>query len=204
MSAAIAGMSRLRNTAVRRRNESSTTSPMNSGSLLVRTVEKSSEVAVWPPMRTWRPWLVEAGTTWFCVGVGGWWSRRLAVNRSRRHRRSRRLASRRDLRSGRSDAAHDTAGFRDRCSDGRKGGVLGGIVDLGDELERAVVAGPESLGEQVVGLTGGAAGWVGFRRRRTRGALRRTGSRDREQCGCCGCAQRRPRPEGVGPAGPGG
>ena len=46
ISAAMAGISRLRNTAVSSRNESSTTTPMNSGSLLLSTVEKSSKIAV--------------------------------------------------------------------------------------------------------------------------------------------------------------
>ena len=51
---AIAGTTRLRNTAISSRNDSSTTTPMNSGSLLVRTFEKSSKIAVWPPTSTCR------------------------------------------------------------------------------------------------------------------------------------------------------
>ena len=55
MTAAIAGITRLRNTAVSSRKESSTTTPMNSGSLLESTFEKSAKIAVWPPIRTCRP-----------------------------------------------------------------------------------------------------------------------------------------------------
>ncbi len=46
IAAAIAGISRLRKTAVSSRNESRTTTPMKSGSLLLSTVEKSSKIAV--------------------------------------------------------------------------------------------------------------------------------------------------------------
>ena len=55
ISAAIVGITRLRNTTVRSRNDSSTTTPMNSGSLLASTCEKSSKIAVWPPTSTWMP-----------------------------------------------------------------------------------------------------------------------------------------------------
>ena len=55
ITAAIAGISRLRNTAVSSRKESSTTTPMNSGSFLLSTLEKSAKIAVWPPIRTCTP-----------------------------------------------------------------------------------------------------------------------------------------------------
>src|ERR1700676_4517684 len=74
ISAATAGIRRLRKTAVSRRNESSTTIATKRGSLLLSTPAKSSEVAVWPPIRTCKPALLESGTTWFrrlCRRLGG-------------------------------------------------------------------------------------------------------------------------------------
>jgi hypothetical protein len=49
MTEATSGMSRLRNTAMSRRNARSTTTAMNTGSLSVSTWEKSMLVAVTPP-----------------------------------------------------------------------------------------------------------------------------------------------------------
>ena len=55
MIAAVAGITRLRNTAISSRNDSSTTTPMNSGSLLESTLAKSAKIAVCPPIRTCTP-----------------------------------------------------------------------------------------------------------------------------------------------------
>ncbi len=55
MTAAVSGMTRLRNTAISSRKLSSTTTPMNSGSLADRTWLKSSKIAVLPPTSTFRP-----------------------------------------------------------------------------------------------------------------------------------------------------
>ena len=62
--AAVSGMTRLRNTAISSRKLSSTTIPMNSGSLADSTWLKSSKTAVVPPTSTVRPLpLVAAGIT---------------------------------------------------------------------------------------------------------------------------------------------
>ena len=49
MTAAVSGMTRLRNTTASSRNDSTTTSPMNSGSLDDSTRAKSTKMAVVPP-----------------------------------------------------------------------------------------------------------------------------------------------------------
>ena len=55
MTAAVSGIAMLRNTAISSRKLSSTTTPMNSGSLRESTWLKSSKIAVWPPVSTVRP-----------------------------------------------------------------------------------------------------------------------------------------------------
>ena len=55
MTAAVSGIAMLRNTAISSRKLSSTTIPMNSGSLRESTWLKSSKIAVWPPVSTCRP-----------------------------------------------------------------------------------------------------------------------------------------------------
>jgi hypothetical protein len=61
---AIAGITRLENTSISSRNARSTTTAMNSGSLRARALEKSTCVAVTPPIRTCRPLPASAaGTT---------------------------------------------------------------------------------------------------------------------------------------------
>ena len=69
MTEATSGMSRLRNTAMSSRNARSTTTAMNTGSLLVSAWEKSMLVAVTPP--TWTARLVP------CAARGMRLSRRL-------------------------------------------------------------------------------------------------------------------------------
>ena len=49
MAAAVSGMTMLRNTMASSRNDSTTTSPMNSGSLDESTRAKSTKMAVLPP-----------------------------------------------------------------------------------------------------------------------------------------------------------
>ena len=49
MTAAVNGMTMLRNTPASSRKESATTSPMNRGSLEVSTRAKSTKMAVFPP-----------------------------------------------------------------------------------------------------------------------------------------------------------
>ena len=49
MTAAVSGMTMLRNTTASSRNESTTTRPMNSGSLDDSTWAKSTKMAVFPP-----------------------------------------------------------------------------------------------------------------------------------------------------------
>jgi hypothetical protein len=64
MTAAVSGITMLRNTAISSRKLSTTTTPMNSGSLRDRTVLKSSKIAVCPPVSTCKPVpRSEAGTT---------------------------------------------------------------------------------------------------------------------------------------------
>jgi hypothetical protein len=62
---AIAGITRLRNTSISKMNARTTTIAMKKGSLLARPLEKSTWVAVVPPIRTCRPLPASAaGTTW--------------------------------------------------------------------------------------------------------------------------------------------
>ena len=64
ITAAISGTTMLRKTAASSRNESSTTTPMNSGSLFDSTEAKSEKIAVWPPISTRAPLpAVARGTT---------------------------------------------------------------------------------------------------------------------------------------------
>ena len=64
MTAAVSGISRLRNTSTNNRKLSSTTIPMNSGSLFERIWLKSAKIAVVPPTSTCSPVpCVAAGTT---------------------------------------------------------------------------------------------------------------------------------------------
>ena len=65
MTAAVSGMTRLRNTIISSRNDSSTTRPMKSGSFELSTLAKSMKMAVVPPTRTF-----DAGC---CRPPGGWW-----------------------------------------------------------------------------------------------------------------------------------
>ena len=63
ITAPMAGMTRLRKTAMSSRKLSATTTAMKSGSLRARTRAKSSKIAVWPPTRTRTPDpFVAAGT----------------------------------------------------------------------------------------------------------------------------------------------
>ena len=55
ITAAVSGMSRLRNTAINSKKLSRTTIPMNNGSLAERMWLKSSKIAVVPPTRTVSP-----------------------------------------------------------------------------------------------------------------------------------------------------
>ena len=64
ISAAWTGMTSERNITNSRSADSTTTIPMNSGSLLDRTCEKSIEPAVKPPTSTFTPvWLLIGGST---------------------------------------------------------------------------------------------------------------------------------------------
>ena len=83
------GISRLRKTAISSRNDSSTTTPMNSGSLSASTVEKSSKIAVWPPTSTFDAAAAgRAGHDVVAQAIdAGRWSTRPAATASGRRRR---------------------------------------------------------------------------------------------------------------------
>ena len=65
-------MTKLRNTVIRSRKDSTTTRPMKSGSLALSTLEKSMKMAVVPPTSSLTP---EWPTTWGMVSPRRWLTR---------------------------------------------------------------------------------------------------------------------------------
>ena len=204
ISAAIAGMSRLRKTAVSSRNESSTTTPMKSGSLLLSTrrevvedrgltADQDVQAAAARGGHDLVPQLMQEGGG-RCVlrragrvDVGEW--RRPACRRCR---------------GSASAAVTRTTPLvcGDRRGDVRERRLLGGVVDLGDKLQRAVVAGAEALGEQVVGLARRAARGSEPGVGGARGASRRTGSRARASAAAAAPAMSAGRARSCAPSAP--
>src|ERR1700731_3237807 len=72
MTAAVRGMTKLRNTVMNKRKDRRTTSPIKRGSLDESTFEKSMKIAVVPPTRTFTP---ELETAWGGVSDRRWFTR---------------------------------------------------------------------------------------------------------------------------------
>ncbi len=180
ITAACSGITSERNTIISSSAQSSTTTPMNSGSLWPSTVAKSTAPAVTPPTYTVMPvWLSTGGTTVsrrrgdeLRGGVG--LRRGVGVDGDRGD-----VAGGIEL--GRGDR-HDARGggdgraqLFDRCrrrgarwrggDDALLGGFATGVRHLGDDQQRAVEALAEALREQLVGAMRGLAWRDRWRRR---------------------------------------
>src|SRR5262249_10756075 len=158
ITAAVSGTTTLRNATISSRKARPTMTARNSGSLPAMTWVKSSNIAVCPPTYTPEGVALLGGRDGFLPQVLD------------------ELAGLGVLRRGGRDDLDDADGAARRGRDGHRGGHARGVADRagepgqgpgvagraggGDQLERAVEARAEAVGEQVVGLAGGAGGRV--------------------------------------------